>query len=164
MFGCGAFDSGKMLVFISSLSSDKKIISLRNKAQKEWKIFQFPICQVKTRLLTNHMIILQHTALHTFSFYQLRFMWIHVQWNVITLNRVLTKSFRHITRTSASTILQDTSKITPACVYTLILTRECHLSIDRGVLCIIQTEWQLGHSLPPQNQACNNTLNYQWIV
>lgn len=28
MFGCGAFDSGKMLVFINSLSSDKKIISL----------------------------------------------------------------------------------------------------------------------------------------
>ena len=101
------------------------------------------------------MTILQHTALHTFPFYQLRFMRIHVQWNVITLNRVLTKSFRHITRTSASTILQDTSKITPACVYTLILTGECHLHchfvIDGGVLCIIRTECQLGHSLPPQN-------------
>ena len=74
-----------------------------------------------------------------------------VQWNVITFYRVLTKSFRHITRTSASTILQDTSKITLAYVYTLILTGECHLSIDRGVLCIIETECQLGHSLPPQN-------------
>ena len=34
MFGCGAFDSGKMLVFFGFLSSDKKIISFRNKAHK----------------------------------------------------------------------------------------------------------------------------------